>query len=548
MATFISDDFTDIAGTLLSLHTPTVAGGSWTLDTNINAAGSMVITDANRVRPAIAGAAASVYYTSTSPASADYTLSCTLHFFTNTGSGTGYAGLAARLDTSLSTYGYIGIYNFTAAQWEIRTGAGGQVGTPFPAVLTAGTDYSIQFTLQGTLLSLFVNSILVVQGTSAYQSAAGKAGVIGYGTFTNSTGIHIDDVIAVDGVVNPIFGHMAGDSITFGQGASNNGHRWSTLYATSQVLAESNRAVSATQIVDQTSTSVAVNRNQIYQTLGVSASDVRAWLTGYNDVRFFGTDANGMETYKRVLRSAVAWMSRQVSDCKQGSTGAFSGSWTTTVINGVSTKFSSTIGNTATYVVSGRSVTLSYLSHFGAADGGTFSVTIDGVVMQTGIDTNFGSSSGYGGASPTLYAPMALRWNSLSPGPHTVVVTVTSAAIVQVCFVCGANEAVTPLVVLCGPLKMNATGYAAGSPYNNSSDYAVWLYSQAIKDIVTDANRDGRRVHYGETNDYYQIANVGGDNIHPADAGHDQIYKSFVSARRLWKRPRRVSGRLGMRS
>lgn len=249
-------------------------------------------------------------------------------------------------------------------------------------------------------------------------------------------------------------------------------------------------------------------------------------------MRYFGTDANGLETYRRTLRAALAWISRAPADCKQASNGAwtFTGSWSATTVNGLDTKYSSTSGDTASISATGTAVTLAYVSHFGLGDGGTFSVKIDGVTVASSVDTDFGSSSGFGSGSPTRYVPMALRFAGLSAGSHTVLITLTSSAVVQVAFVTGSGEATAPEVRVGGPLKMNSTGYSSNSPYNNGTDAVVATYTATIKTLLRDGIADGRLMKWADVNSFYTPADVSGDNVHPDNAGHVDIENAFLAA------------------
>src|SRR3546814_9399686 len=68
---FVSDSFTDTAGTALASHTGET-GASWTQHPSF--AAGMTITDANRCRPSSSGSIIA-YYASGVPAGADYEVS-----------------------------------------------------------------------------------------------------------------------------------------------------------------------------------------------------------------------------------------------------------------------------------------------------------------------------------------------------------------------------------------------------------------------------------------------------------------------------------------
>lgn len=526
MAQFVYDTFTGTSNTILSSHVGEV-GATWVLSV-ANASGDLRISNANRCRANVAGAAASLFYASGVSRTADYSVTSAMYTVSTPVSG--FAGVAGRVVIASGDC-YFAIYNFGTGNWELWksiSGTGTQLGSGFSQSLSVGVSYTLRLAMFGATISLLVDGVSRVSVTDSALSAVGRVGAIGYGAWSDSIGLHNSDINALEAFTL----HTVGDSVTAGLNASDAAHRWANLVNVSLDGVLSNNAVSATQLVDETSDSQNANRNQIYLGTSIPIVDVWAMELGYNDMRYFGTDSNGIETFKRLLRSAVAWVSRIATDCYQMSNGAWTmvGSWSSLTINGLATKYSSTVNDTASISVTGTAVTVAYISHFGLGDGGTFEVKIDGNIVAASIDTDFGSSSGYGGGSPTQYAPMALRYGGLSAGAHTVLITVKSAAVVQLAFVTGNGEASVPDVRVGGPLKMNVTGYASNSPYNAGSDAAVTAFENTVKSVLADALTDGRLAKWADINAYYNISEVDTDNVHPADAGHAAIAQAFLNA------------------
>ena len=528
-APFLSDTFTGSAGTALASHVGEI-GATWVAHPNYPSSDA-VITDANRMRPN-QGASASVYYASGVPQSADYDVDLDIRVVSVP--ATGYIGVMGRVDTGSATY-YWAIYNLAAGGWQLyrtATGTLTQLGTTVAETLTVGTTVALRLRLAGHVIKLLADGVEKISYTDTSGSAIsapGRAGLISYGAFTNSTGLHGDAMAA--SLARTL--RTAGDSVTFGYNATNPSLRWPNKLAEYLGLPLWNLALPSSQIVDQTTTDRASDRNEIYLGDTVRTDDVWAWLTGYNDMRYFGTDANGLETYQRTLRAGVAWISRAYADCFQANHGgwAYTGTWTSASVCGLVTKYSNTSGDIAQISVTGTAVTVAWISRFGLDDGSTFTIKIDGATVAT-VDSNFGSDSGYqaGASLRSRYAPMALRFDGLAAGAHTVTLTLTSAGYTQVAFVTGNGEATQPKVMLGGPLKMTAGGYASSSPYNAGSDTAVANYAAAIQDVVADAVADGRDVTYIDVNLFYTpAADVDTDLIHPTNQGHAHIFDAFVS-------------------
>lgn len=317
-----------------------------------------------------------------------------------------------------------------------------------------------------------------------------------------------------------------GDSITAGSGASDSDHRWSTLVCAAHGYTETNNASPATQIIDQ----VSVTSGQVFRYV-VAADSLSLWLSGYNDLRYFGTDADGLETYTRTLRAALAWLCRLPDDIKQvgDAEWTYVGTWTTAPLAfDIDTKYTATHGDHASVIVTGTAVTIAYRARF--ADGGMMSVTIDGVLKDT-IDTSFGSPSGYGGGTTTNVA-MARRYGGLSSGSHTVLLTLTSAdgTYAHVYFVTGNGETTHVPAYIGAPPKMAI--YNSNAPYDQGSDAAVAAYTSAIQAACAECVADGAgRVKCVPVNDYYVTASdISDDQVHPKDTGHQHIADAFAAS------------------
>lgn len=523
MPQFLSDSFTDTAGTDVTAHTGET-GATWTEHSSYTT-GSWVISDANRARPAASGVV-SLYYASGAPLSGNHFVEAVYRAITVPGSG--WAGVAARVSTAAATY-YWAIYNFAAGRWELwRAVAGpGTLMGSYTQTLSAGVDYTLRLRCFNTDISLWVDGVSRVAVSNGNVAGTGRASLIANGNWDNATGFHATSITAED--ISQLT--VVGDSIADGQNASVTANEFSSLLAADLGIGLAGAPVGGTQIVDMTTDDRAAGRNQVYFTSGKSAADIWAWMTGYNDMRYHGTNATALAQFERSLRAAIAWMSRIPANIKQASDAAwtFSPSWTAVTIANIGTKYRAASGATASISVSGTSVTVAYVNRWGLADGGTFTVTIDGTLVGT-IDTNVGSSSGYGGASPTRYNIQAERYAGLSSGSHTVEIETTSAGTVQLAFVCGTGDTDKPDVRIGAPIKMASDGYTSNSPYNNGSDAAVEAYSTVIRKLVYEARLDGRNVKFADLNTYFAIANMDTDKVHPVDAGHSQLRDGFVAA------------------
>lgn len=215
MATYVNDTFTDTALVALPSHVGET-GATWAYNT-ANAA-TLVISDANRVRPDTIGNGYA--YASGVPASADYDVTATIRKFSSVGTATNI-GIVGRSSTGVATF-YYAHYNDGAAQWQLArliTGGNSTLGSAAQA-LTLGQDYVLKLRMVGSAISLYVDGVLTIGPiTNTEITQVGLGGVKcggGTATATNSTGYHIDNFSVIDAPVAT--GGNAGTMLTMGIG------------------------------------------------------------------------------------------------------------------------------------------------------------------------------------------------------------------------------------------------------------------------------------------------------------------------------------------
>jgi hypothetical protein len=192
MATYVSDSFTDAAGTDLASHTGEV-GATWTRH-GIGVASAMLVTDVNRVRVATVTA---LYYASGVPASADYEVSAD---FTCLSTGTVTGHISGRTSTSVDTR-YMVRHGGTAWQlFSVGAGSYTSIGS-FTQSLSVGVTYAVKLSLVGTAVKVFIDGVQQISVTNSVATAAGRGGLgatSSSNSTTNSTGVHIDNFLVAD--------------------------------------------------------------------------------------------------------------------------------------------------------------------------------------------------------------------------------------------------------------------------------------------------------------------------------------------------------------
>jgi lysophospholipase L1-like esterase len=316
-----------------------------------------------------------------------------------------------------------------------------------------------------------------------------------------------------------------GDSITNGFGVSS-ADAYPALIAADKSWTLNNLAASSTQAED------VGQADRVFQQ-SITASSKSIILSGYNDMRAWGTIQNGLDTYEGTLRALLVWLATPATKKVNGQSTAVSktGPWTSLTTSAYPTTigiYSSQLNATATMSVYGTVVYVTSIRL--STGGGAFSITIDGV--------NHGTYSCSGAQITTAgmaYAPFAVRVGGLEEGLHTVVITVTTAANTYLMSVSG-NLGVTtlngPSVWVGNCLRMTASGYPlGGSSHGNGSDAAAAKYNTVIRRVVRELASDGLNIGLADAAAVYDLSTeVQSDQIHPNTAGHRTIADAFLFA------------------
>jgi lysophospholipase L1-like esterase len=311
-----------------------------------------------------------------------------------------------------------------------------------------------------------------------------------------------------------------GDSITAGVGASAERYRYANLIARENGWVLANKARSGGQLADMISA--------VYSEV-VEADGNYLILTGYNDMRNFGTDNAGLSQYRGALLAVLAWLSIPDSDKikASGDRVAFEGAWSASSAPGGIGKYSGRRGDRAVFTVPGSVI---YIGATGLWNGtGKFSVTVDG--EEKGVYSSSVSRTPASGLPVTAFL---VRLSGLSDGPHTVAVTVVSEA-GNVYFDWAAGTSVAgrsgPKVFAGNALRMRREAYLLGAPHwNSGSDEAVSAINAVIREVCRDLAGDGRNVACVDASAEFDpnSADVGPDLVHPSDRGMETIAAAFL--------------------
>jgi hypothetical protein len=232
-------------------------------------------------------------------------------------------------------------------------------------------------------------------------------------------------------------------------------------------------------------------------------------LAGYNDMRYYGTNLAGQNSYKDGLRATVAWLA---GACQVKAKDAVkTGSWTNSA-NGIGVESINPSGAapTLTATAYGTTVYVAYRRAYTSGDNyASFALFVDGVRI---FDPTFGlgqSPPNYGGQSqlcwqvlnisttafPASDSASIVRISGLAAGAHTISITNNYTGKCMVDWIGGNQVTVKPHVYLGNTLKPNPASNPISNPYNQSSDTAAQQFNVINAQCVNDLVADGFNVH-----------------------------------------------------
>lgn len=259
-----------------------------------------------------------------------------------------------------------------------------------------------------------------------------------------------------------------------------------------------------------------------------------SWMSGFNDLRRNGAATKTLAKIQNCLRAFIALAFGNTSVAANNGAVTAVGAWTAFAPANSTTRASQIAGG-ALSGVSGMTLSWNFTGDSliigtWVSDGVTYShgpatITVDGVLVQTYDPDNRTDNIADGGAWDNGRVPGAIILRGLGSGAHTVVVAPTHASkpfVVDYFSTLVPPGGAGPLLVAVPP-RMPAAGYALAP--NLGSDAAFATAASRIMDVVLELPDYPMRAVF--VNSQYDLANVSGDNIHPANAGHYQIAQAY---------------------
>jgi lysophospholipase L1-like esterase len=321
-----------------------------------------------------------------------------------------------------------------------------------------------------------------------------------------------------------------GDSITWGYNLTDPPtESWPAIVAKARGWALVNTAAQGTQAEDE-GQAVTVFRQTI------TPSSKSLLLSGYNDMRMWGTNDDGLETYEGTLRAMLVWLGTPATR-KITAQSPMIMTWPYEawhLLNtslypedlGIFTTDKSGTASTTASLVYGTTIYVTSMKL--GSGGGSFTVSVD--------DTDFGTFSCNGARmtnNGTSYAPFVVRIPNLRDGLHAVAIRAASPGPIYLLAISGngglSNDGAEVWVGNC--LSMKTYDF-------NGSATAVRRYNDVIDKVVRELRSDGFNIGFADVSaSYHPATMVSADNVHPNKAGHRAIAQAFLQAMKAARHP-----------
>lgn len=279
----------------------------------------------------------------------------------------------------------------------------------------------------------------------------------------------------------------------------------------------------------QGSTGFFTGINNCYNSFDTPSPDSLALLLGYNDVKVFLLDPEGIEHGKSGIRAILANHFLAAAVAANNASVTKTGTWTNPSLSSSKSgklsgecRQSSTSGDKISYIFSGDNVVIGIRNSDGvAATYGSVSITVDSISQGTYSANN----KAYNVTTSGGFIWNAIVLRGFGAGSHTVVIELAESNIVIVDYFGTLRDPSLCHPVIIGDIQHENTTSATAR--NAAADNL----SAEIKTMVaTDFPEYVDKIAYAPTNVYYDASDptqISGDNVHPQEKGYKRIYRAF---------------------
>lgn len=362
---------------------------------------------------------------------------------------------------------------------------------------------------------------LAIKLNSNAGADAGKIGTIPLNTFTN--GPSFTKYINTPFAQSYSFFDAFGDSITAGTGATTPANAWVSIVGSFLGITPTNHGSAGSQAADQFPIIYPFNPVD-------STRQLITYAVGTNDNFIYQTDPDKQANFSGFHLAGVAYLAIPNTKKILGQSGsvATTGTWTNSTYYGGNTGIvSTTNGSTATFSLYGSVLYIAYTIE--NSNGGTFTLTIDGVSQGTFTATGKNGSS-ITTQQGTTKGSYLLRIPNLTYSGHTVVMAVTSAtsASNKVYLDWASSNAGINLSNSPSVLVSDVPRESGSASFN--LDAATQFYSALIRNNVNALASDGLNVSMVDVSGYLNTTtDLNPDHVHPTDAGYLKYSKAELN-------------------
>lgn len=467
---------------------------------------------------------AGIVYSSVSTLGANQT--ATIHIRKGaTMTGTVEVGIVVRGN---GTDGYIFRHSDTTGNFELRRlNAGTPTTLDTDAAFTMPAEADLRFGAAGTSPVVLAGEYSTDGGTTwtvmyfysdASASRLTTAGTVGI-TLTNTAGGatngYLIDTFKATTLASVGF---HGDSIPAGLGLGTLTDRWTSRVAAYHSWLEVNDAVSGTQAADAGQTDVITG-------LTIGAGSQNYWLTGYNDMRYYGANAASQDDYAVCVLALLGWMAIPTASHVNWNSASvtYRGTWSNNALFGPGLAYSNVAGDYVEFMVTGTSIFIA--SARAVTNVGTLEIRVDNTLVGT---LSMAMTAATGNLRNSQ--PAGFLVSGLVPGKHLVRLTSTGSDNCYFGWAAGL-DGTNPgaKVVVASGLHMGSAGvYALHTPYNNGSDALADLYGGLVRDAADRLAAAGLGVVYRPVALAPGLTDYQADLVHPTAVGHHKLAQQIA--------------------
>lgn len=268
--------------------------------------------------------------------------------------------------------------------------------------------------------------------------------------------------------------------------------------------------------------------NNCYSTLDTPSIDALCILEGYNDVKVFLLDAEGIEHGKSAMRAILANQFLATAVAANDASVTAVGTWSNPSLSASKAgkllgqcRQSSTLTDSLSYTFNGDNIVIGVRN----SDGTTLTYGEVGIIVDGNLELSYNANN----KAYNVTTSGGAIWNAIilkgfGAGDHIVEVLLTAPVTFIVDYFGTLRDPALCHPVIIGDIQYDNTGTVGRNAAMDNMTAELKTMIQAEFPEYVD------KIAYAPTNTFYDASDatqISGDNVHPVDKGYERIYRAF---------------------